>query len=218
MWQCDDCDDTTTTTNEPNNFSLSLQELQCNCSATHWPCIRIVSVLQHNCKYSFSVYPFIPTPPAGACSEGEKKKACRRAVRSVCDCIMCSFSVVCDRYTNTSVTVTVTAVVFCIIVTVTCIVYELNNNYECHDHDCHDMTVMTCRTWHDITVSRTSSHRHTHTHRHRHTHTVSHTQHTLHTARTHTLDKKWIIDHRSSIIFCLKIHYIISVSAKYINK
>ena len=108
MWQCDDCDDTTTTTNEPNNFSLSLQELQCNCSATHWPCIRIVSVLQHNCKYSFSVYPFITTPPAGACSEGEKKKACRRAVRSVCDCIMFSFSVVCDRYTNTSVTVTVT--------------------------------------------------------------------------------------------------------------
>ena len=105
MWQCDNV---TTTTNEPNNFSLSLQELQCNCSATHWPCIRIVSVLQHNCKYSFSVYPFITTPPAGACSEGEKKKACRRAVRSVCDCIMFSFSVVCDRYTNTSVTVTVT--------------------------------------------------------------------------------------------------------------
>ena len=90
MWQCDDCDDcddTTTTTNEPNNFSLSLQELQCNCSATHWPCIRIVSVLQHNCKYSFSVYPFITTPPAGACSEGEKKKACsaESAVWSVCD-------------------------------------------------------------------------------------------------------------------------------------
>jgi hypothetical protein len=89
-------------------FPVLLQELQCNCSATHWPCIRIVSVLQHNCKYSFSVYPFITTPPAGACSEGEKKKACRRAVRSVCDCIMFSFSVVCDRYTNTSVTVTVT--------------------------------------------------------------------------------------------------------------
>ena len=120
-----------------------------------------------------------------------KARKRKRAVRSVCDCIMCSFSVVCDRYTNTSVTVTVTAVVFCIIVTVTCIVYELNSNYECHD--CHDMTVMTCRTWHDITVSRTSSHRHTH--RHRHTHTVSHTHSTLCTLRTHTLDKKWIIDY-----------------------
>ena len=37
-----------------------------------------------------------------------KARKRKRAVRSVCDCIMCSFSVVCDRYTNTSVTVTVT--------------------------------------------------------------------------------------------------------------
>ena len=129
---------------------------------------------------SLSVYPNAPSWSLFRRREKESVQ-CRKCCL-ICLRLMFSFSVVCDRYTNTSVTVTVTAVVFCIIVTVTCIVYELNSNYECHD--CHDMTVMTCRTWHDITVSRTSSHRHTH--RHRHTHTVSHTHSTLCTLRTHT--------------------------------
>ena len=108
VYECDNV--TTVTTRQQQRTNRTIFPCPCkNCSVTAVRHIGHASAsFQCFSTTANTVSQFIRLSQRPQLEPVPKARKRKRAVRSVCDCIMCSFSVVCDRYTNTSVTVTVT--------------------------------------------------------------------------------------------------------------